>query len=282
MRPYNRENNVRFVEANGLRHAYFEQGKGPLVLMLHGFPDTPHTWDAIRPAVAQAGFRVVTPFLRGYAPSGIPDSDTDVRTQGEDVLALITALGEDKAHVVGHDFGASAAYAAAALSQDKLTKLATVAIPHPGGVKPNAKLAWALRHFITLRMPGAARRFAKNDFATADKLTKRWGPTWHFGADEMEPVKNAFTAPGCLHAALGYYRALELPPPKWMFNKIRVPTMSFAGADDPGVTPAAYEQARAMFSGPYEVVTLAGGHFLHRESGPAFTDRLIGFLRDTL
>ena len=153
------------------------------------------------------------------------------------------------------------------------------AIPHPAGVKPNMKLAWALRHFLTLRFPGAPKRFAKNDFAAADKLTKRWAPTWDFGPEEMEPVKNAFTAPGCLNAALGYYRALELPPPKWLFTKVAVPTMSFAGADDPGVSPAAYEEARSMFSGAYEVTTLPGDHFVHRVSTAAFTAALIAFLR---
>ena len=63
---------IRFVTANGLRFALLEEGEGPLVLMLHGFPDTPQTWDVARPALAAAGFRVVTPFMRGYHPTEIP------------------------------------------------------------------------------------------------------------------------------------------------------------------------------------------------------------------
>ena len=63
---------LKFVNANGLRFAYFEEGQGPLVLLVHGFPDTAHGWDEVRPAVAARGFRVVSPFTRGYAPTEIP------------------------------------------------------------------------------------------------------------------------------------------------------------------------------------------------------------------
>src|SRR5947209_9869516 len=107
---------VNYIEANGLRFAYFEEGQGPLVLLLHGFPDTAHTWDEVRPALAGAGYRAVSPFMRGYFPTAIPaDGKYDSETLGRDALALIEALGEKQAVVVGHDWGASAAYAAAAL-----------------------------------------------------------------------------------------------------------------------------------------------------------------------
>jgi pimeloyl-ACP methyl ester carboxylesterase len=64
---------VAFVQANGTRFGYLEEGQGPLVLLFHGFPDTAHTWDAVRARVADRGFRAVTPFLRGYAPSSVPE-----------------------------------------------------------------------------------------------------------------------------------------------------------------------------------------------------------------
>src|SRR5690348_7468243 len=118
---------IRTVSANGLRFAYLEEGEGPLVLMLHGFPDTPHTWDEVRPAVARAGFRCVTPFTRGYAPSEIPAVEAyDAETLGRDALALIAALGEEKAVLVGHDFGAGAAYSAAGLEPEHLRFLVTM------------------------------------------------------------------------------------------------------------------------------------------------------------
>ena len=78
-----------FVQANGLRFAYLEQGNGPLVLFMHGFPDTAYTWDASLAAVAGAGFRGVAPFQRGYFPSEIPKSDATTDELGADVVALI-------------------------------------------------------------------------------------------------------------------------------------------------------------------------------------------------
>src|SRR5437667_12790605 len=118
------------VHANGLKFAYLEQGAGPLVLLLHGFPDTPQTWSDTRPALAQAGFRAVSPFMRGYVPSEIPAQPAyDSDTLGRDVLGLIEALGEQSAFVVGHDWGASAAYSAVGLQPDRIRMLVTVAIP---------------------------------------------------------------------------------------------------------------------------------------------------------
>ena len=279
MRRHIPEPDAKFVQANGMRHAYLEQGSGPLVLMFHGFPDTPHTWDEVRPAVAAAGFRVVTPFLRGYAPSDIPERDTDPKTQGEDVIGLIDALGESAAFLVGHDWGASAVYAATALAPERVKRLATVGIPHPASIKPSFALLWAIRHFVTLRLPGAVGRFAKHDFALLEELTRRWGPTWQFTQQELEPAKNAFAAPGSANAALGYYRAVTPVIPKWLRSRTPVPCLAFAGADDPSLSPEAFEAARRFFTSEYVVETLPGGHFLHRESGPEFARLLIEFLK---
>jgi pimeloyl-ACP methyl ester carboxylesterase len=111
-------NDVRYVEANGLRFAYREQGAGPLVLLLHGFPDTPSTWDDVRPRLAAKGYRAVSPFMRGYRPTAIPERDADMETIARDVLGLIEALGEKSAIVVGHDWGAAAAYGATSIAPD--------------------------------------------------------------------------------------------------------------------------------------------------------------------
>jgi len=162
---------LNYVTANGLRFAYFEEGEGPLVLLLHGFPDTPHTWDAVRPALAADGFRVVSPFMRGYHPTEAPDvEDYGSDTLGRDALALIGALGEEQAVIVGHDWGASAAYSAAGLAPGKLRALVTVAIPHPAKIRPTPRLLWGVRHFFSLRRRGAADRVRKDDYAMIDTL----------------------------------------------------------------------------------------------------------------
>src|SRR5438445_4208078 len=142
----------RFVTANGLKFAYLEQGSGPLVLLVHGFPDTAHTWDRTMAELAKAGFRAVAPFTRGYHPTAIPaDGKYDVETLGRDLLALIEALGAQQAIVVGHDWGAAASYAAASLGPERVALLVTLAIPHPRSLKPTPRALWAIRHFFTLR-----------------------------------------------------------------------------------------------------------------------------------
>ncbi len=267
-----------FVVANGVRFAFFEEGKGPLVLLLHGFPDTAHTWDAVRPAIAAAGFRAVTPFTRGYAPTAIPaDGAYDSDTLGRDALALIGALGEERAIVVGHDWGASAAYSAATLEPARVTKLVTVAIPHPASLRPTPRLAWSARHFFSLRRRGAVEMARADDFAHIDELVQRWSPAWSVPRGETDAVKRAFREPGSLDAALGYYRAMRLRPPRSLRSRISVPTVSFAGLNDI-LPPEAYDRAASWFTGGYEVVRMPGGHFMHREHPSLFARELVRVL----
>ena len=135
MREHVPETGWETVEANGLRHAVFSDGDGPLVLMQHGFPDTPHTFDDIVKPVTNLGFRVVRPFGRGIAPSEKPTTDAyHVRDLANDLLELIDALGEERATIIGHDWGAAAAWGAAHLAPEKIDKLVVVAIPHPAAL----------------------------------------------------------------------------------------------------------------------------------------------------
>jgi len=268
------------VRANGLDFACFEEGEGPLVLLLHGFPDTAHTWDVVRPRVAAAGHRVVAPFLRGYAPTQIPaDGAYDVATLGADVVALLDALSPgEPASVVGHDWGAVAAYAAAALAPARIRRLIAVAIPHPATLRPTPAKLWGVRHFVSLNLPGAERRFARDDFAMADELCRRWSLTWELPADETEPAKNAFAAPGCLRAALGYYRSWTARPPRFLRGRIEVPTLAFGGVDDGVADESDFRHASRAFASRYDVVMTPGGHFLHREAPDAFVEHLLRFL----
>ena len=268
----------RFVEANGLRFGYLEWGQGPLVLAVHGFPDTPHTWDVIGPALAAAGFRVVAPHTRGYAPSGLPATDPTTRELGEDTVALISALGEKRAHLLGHDWGSEAVHAAVALAPEKVLSLTSVGIPHRAAVTPTPKLGWALRHFLTLRLPGAEARFARDDFAQLEMFLRRWSPTWRFTAEDLAPIKECFRKPGTVHGALGYYRASSVLLPAFMKPRIAVPTLNVAGADDPGVAPAIYEATRSHYTGPFSVCVVPGGHFCHRESPTQLLPHLLTHL----
>ncbi|MDB4930439.1 MAG: hypothetical protein JWM10_2923 [Myxococcaceae bacterium] len=271
---------TRRVEANGVPFTVIEEGAGPLVLLVHGFPDTAHTWDAVRPALARAGFRAASPFTRGYAPTGIPaDGRYDSDTLGRDVVALITALGEERAVVVGHDWGASAAYSAAALAPERVSKLVTVAIPHPASLRPTPAKAWGARHFVTLRLPGAVARTRADDFAEVDTLVRRWSPGWDVPAGETAAVKESFRAPGSLDAALGYYRAMRPWLPSSLRRRISVPTVSFSGDTDGVLDHDDFERARSWFKNGYEVVRMPGGHFLHREHPERFIAELLRVLK---
>jgi pimeloyl-ACP methyl ester carboxylesterase len=264
------------VEANGIRFAYLSAGQGPLVLLLHGFPDTAHTWDRAIPALAEAGFRVVAPFMRGYHPSSIPaDGNYHSDMLGQDALALIDALGEKSAVVVGHDWGASAAYSAAALGPEKVRQLVVMAIPHPRSVKPTPSMIWKLRHFASLRRKAAAAMCERDDFAYIDDLWRRWSPAWkEIPAEETARVKAAFREPGALEAACAYYRFIGVRLPKSHQMPITVPTVAFAGESDMMV-PRMYEKARWCFTGSYEVVQVPGGHFAHREHPDHFIPELV-------
>lgn len=262
-----------YVTANGLRFAYYSDGEGPLVIMVHGFPDTAHTWDEIRPAVAKAGYRCVTPFQRGYAPTEIPRGPFDTVTLGRDMLALIDALGAEKAILVGHDWGASASYAAATLAPEKVELLVTLAIPHPASIKPSLGLVWAARHFVRLNLPGAAKRLRATDFAYIDELVQRWSPTWRVPPGETDAVKEAFRKEGCIEAAIGYYASAGKNP-RELRKRMKVPTVSFAGLDDI-VAPEMYDAATSWFTAGYRVVRMPGGHFMHREHPERFTEELL-------
>lgn len=270
---------VEFVAANGLRFGYLASGSGPLVVLVHGFPDTAHSWDATRPALAAAGFRAVAPFTRGYAPTDVPkDEAYDSDTLGRDLIALVRALGDEPAVVVGHDWGASAAYSAAALEPPAVRLLVTVAIPHPASVTPTPSVVWAVRHFFALGQRRAVRWVPERDFAYLDELVHRWSPAWKAGPEETAAVKATFRDPRSLDAALGYYRALRPWPPRSHRTKIRVPTVCFAGEGDTTMPIAAYERARSRFTGPYEVERMPGGHFMHREHPDVFNEKLLRVL----
>jgi len=273
---------VQHLVANGLRFAYIEEGEGPLVLALHGFPDTPQTWDAVRPALAADGYRVVTPFMRGYHPTEVPErEDYDADTLGRDALALIEALGEPHAIVLGHDWGVIAGLSAASRAPQRVRALVTMAVPHPASLRPTPALLWATRHTITLRLPGATRRVPRDDFALVDTLVQRWSPNWRVPPEETRAVKDVFSHPGSLDAALGYYRALGLWMPAGYRHRVRVPSAAFAGTDDI-IPPALYERARGRYAEHYEVVTMPGGHFMHREHPEIFIRELRRVLKELL
>src|SRR4030095_5324282 len=136
------------VRTNGIDFHYLELGSGPLVLCLHGFPDNAYTYRYLLPALAAAGFRAVAPFMRGYAPtSAAPDGRYQSVLLAQDTVALITALGAERAFLVGHDWGAQATYGAAVLAPERIVRIVTLAAAHPGAARGG--VAWSYDRLIS-------------------------------------------------------------------------------------------------------------------------------------
>jgi pimeloyl-ACP methyl ester carboxylesterase len=267
------------VVANGITFTYREWGDpiAPLVLCLHGFPDSPGSFDHLGPALARAGYRVVAPWMRGYYPTTRPvDGDYSSATLGRDALALIRALGRDKAVLVGHDWGASAAYSAVQLGPEHVAKLVTVAIPHPSAIPPTAVLK--AHHFLWLPLPGAARAFAADDVAGVDRILAWWSPTWRVPPAEREDLKAAFRVPGGTEAILGYYRSF-LSRPRLAVGPIAVPTLTIYGDADGALDEAVFPASKAFYKGSFTPARFEGaGHFPQREQPQRFVETVRTFL----
>ncbi|MEM7031938.1 MAG: alpha/beta hydrolase [Chloroflexota bacterium] len=268
---------MKTIHANNLEFSYLTFGEGPLMICLHGFPDSAYTWDILGPKLAELGYQVVAPFMRGYYPTEIPATKSYSALElGQDVVALINELGADSAVVLGHDWGALAAYSAANLEASAVSKLITLAIPHPRSLKPSVSGLWKARHFITFQFRNSARRtIARNDFSGVDKIYKRWSPTWDFEASETEYIKNSFKTKERLDAALGYYWSFREDSfgdqsknvRKIINAKTTVPTLCLVGGADGALDLSQMENTKTCFTDEYSYQIIQGvGHFLHREA----------------
>ena len=282
------------LKVGDLAFSAFEMGEGPLVLCLHGFPDTPRTWRRLLPDLAANGFRAVAVTLRGYEPSSLPkNGDYSGAALGEDVAGWMDALGAKEAHLVGHDWGSSIAIGVAARWPEKVRSLCALSVPHPAGFVaslatsiPQAKRSWYMFLFQLRGLSDAL--VAANDFAFIDTLWRDWSPGWDWEASDMAALKHTLAQPGVLEAALGYYRAAFDPAaPRaaeamaWALNPIRAPTLGLAGETDGCIGADIYAAAMnpALFENGVEVKILPGaGHFLPLEAAEAVNAEVTAFL----
>jgi pimeloyl-ACP methyl ester carboxylesterase len=206
---------IKTVEANGLRFGYVEAGSGPLALCLHGFPDSAYTWRHLLPALADAGYHAVAPFMRGYAPTEVPvDGAYQTGALAADANALHEALGgSGDAVLIGHDWGASATYGAVNHAPERWRRAVAMAVP-PFGALLASFLEYAqLKRFfyIFLFQTGLAEAAVSgNDLAFLDGLWADWSPGYD-AARDLANVKAALHEPENLEAAIGYYRAMLDP-----------------------------------------------------------------------
>lgn len=267
---------------------YADSGRGRAVLLLHGFPDTPHSWAGIADSLNQAGYRTIVPYLRGYHPDTlVPDRPYDALHIAEDAIGLLDALGLESAVLVGHDWGATVVYGAAALAPDRVQAIVPIAIPHPRTLKPkNVLQALGLfvlaRHFLYFQLPWADAGMRRSDFQYIDALYGRWAPGWH-GPDRdtaVQRAKEAFATPAVLTGAIDYYRAIGAKIDRRVLAPIQCSGLMVAGGKDFGGHLGPYEKSRGLFEGGAELMVMPeAGHWPHREEESQFTDALVRFLR---
>lgn len=268
-----------------------ENPDGILIVCLHGFPDNARSFRCQWQPFAAAGFRVLSPTLRGYEPSSIPaDGDFDLHSLGEDVLAWLDYLGEDQVHLVGHDWGAAISYVAGAIAPEKFLTISTIAVPHAAHLRNAIRkvprqllLSWYMSYF---QLRGWAEyRVQRNDWALIKKLWRDWSPTFKLADEDWCHLRATFEAPGVKKAMLDYYRQNTDPLVLFGLKKTRVsvlttvpvPTLAITGAEDGCIDTRLYDFAFVDEDFPNGIRVERvedAGHFAHQEN-PSVVNQLI-------
>lgn len=273
-------------------------GSGPLVLCLHGFPDSAITFRNQIKAVSDAGYCVVAPMMRGYEPSSQPaDGDYSIETIANDVIAWMDQLGEDKAHLVGHDWGASVAFVAGALAPHRFYSITAIAVPHAarfgsiGVWKVPTQLlkSWYMNFFQLRGIAEFAVR--RNNWALLKKLWNDWSPGHQIPDRYWNDLIETFSAPGVLEAMLNYYRTNATPLKLLGIVKtamtasapIQVPILAITGAQDGCIDTRIFDHVmlKEDFPQGLRLERIQNvGHFAHLEAPDILNPMIIAWLTE--
>ena len=278
----------RDVTASGLRFHVAECGPagGPLVLLLHGFPEFWWSWRHQLVALGEAGFHAVAPDLRGYGATDKPPRGYDGYTLSADVAGLVRALGADDAVLVGHDWGGRLAWSTATLHPRVVRRLAVLAMPHP------LRLGQALRtdpaqlrassyigFFQTPKVP--EKRLIEGPLVS--ELLARWGGPGFPDAETDARCRDALAVPAAANCALEYYRwavRSQIRPSgrrylRLLATGVHQPVLQLHGQLDTCLLPTTARGSQAYAHGGYDLQILDGvGHFVHEEA-PDLVSRLL-------
>jgi pimeloyl-ACP methyl ester carboxylesterase len=273
------------IAANGIRLHYVTAGEGPLVLLLHGFPQFWYAWRRQIPALATR-FRVVAPDMRGYGDSDKPAKISDYRidTLAADVAGLVRALGETKARVVGHDWGGGVAWATALGHPDVVEKLAVLNCPHP---KPFAKAirsnprqllrSWYMFFFQIPRLPEWLA--LRNDAAMVGPMFRRSTARQEtFSDEDLEQFRRAVQKPGAASGMVNYYRAAMRNRgvmDTLAERKISCPTLLIWAEDDVALRKELTYGMEPLFAGPFRVHYVPSCSHWVNEEEPELVNRLL-------
>ena len=252
---------------------------GAVVLLLHGFPQTSFSWRHQLPAMAAAGYRAVAPDQRGYSPGARP---AEVGEYGSDrlvgdVLGFADALGVDRFHLVGHDWGGAVAWQVAGRHPDRLLTVTSVSTPHPAAFRraiQDGDQRDRSSYMQFFRSPEAESFFLDNDAAglralyTASSLPE----------DAVEEYVRVLTQPGAMTGALNWYRAADLGLVEGL-GPITTPTMYVWSTYDPALGREAAEATAAHVDGPYRFEVLDGvSHWIPEQASDRLNALLLAHL----
>jgi pimeloyl-ACP methyl ester carboxylesterase len=282
----------RYADLGDVRLHYVEAGDagGPLVVLLHGFPQFWYQWRFQLAALADARFRVVAPDMRGYNLSDKPGGVLDYRVEllARDVERLIPALGRESAVVVGHDWGAIVAWFVAMLHPERVEKLAILNVPHPerflrGLLMPQQLLRSSYVFFFQApRLPEAT--LSAGDFALVRRVLRR-DPVraGTFTDEDIRRYVEALARPGALTAAINYYRALFRRDPlrtRAMIRPVEAPTLVIWGEKDRFLSRKLAEPDRSLVPNLVGVERLPNAsHWVAEDRPDEVNGLLLDFLR---
>jgi pimeloyl-ACP methyl ester carboxylesterase len=266
------------VDSGGVGIEYEVRGEGRPVVLIHGFPDTGRLWRHQVPALAEAGFKVIVPDLRGYGHSDKPEAVEAyaIPALAADVLAVMSDAGAPRAHVVGHDWGAALAWAIAAVASDRVDHLVVLSVGHPatfraGGFEQHEK-SW---YMLLFQFAGIAE-----EWLSADDWANFRAWSRHPDADG---VIAELEANGSLTPGLNYYRA-NLPPETWLrrgreLPSIAAPTLGIWSSGDIALTERQMTSSSRSVGGPWRYERLDGpGHWMQLEAPEEVNRLLLDFL----
>ena len=275
------------LATNGIELAALAAGPagGPLVLLLHGFPEFSYGWRHQIPALAEAGLRVVVPDQRGYnrsdKPRGIAAYSLDALA--DDVLGLADALGCDRIAVVGHDWGGVVAWHLAARNPERVTRAAILNAPHPATLRRYARAhprqalkSWYVAFFQLPSLP--ERALSASGFWVLRRVLRRTSRAGTFSGEDFRHYREAWAEPGALTAMLNWYRALRLRPASAAPGRIRAPVRVIWGDRD-AFLDRGLAEAGAALCDQGEIFHLPEAtHWLQHEEPAAVNRLLIDFL----
>jgi pimeloyl-ACP methyl ester carboxylesterase len=258
---------------------------GPVVILLHGFPETSYEWRHQLLALAAAGYRAVAPDQRGYSPGARPSAvdQYGVLALVEDVVGLADAIGAQRFHLVGHDWGGGVAWGVAGLAPKRVISLTSVSVPHPDAFNkeladPTSCQYAASSYFDLFTTPAAVSYFLDNDAA---RLRSAYPGVASSDVDVyVEALGNVPT----LTAALDWYRAnisnRQFTTP--VLGPVTVPTLMIWGDGDPYFCRATIDATAQFVTGPYRLEVLQGtNHWVPENAADSVDALLLGYLRDS-